>query len=183
MTKYVPADTPRKTRRQIEDIMYRMGCPEFAVVGIRGYYRDSMGAPEKNDRGIYDDAIFIVTPTCFIAYNANCDPSVTRPGIANLVPGLYRYKLGIHNISKAKQYQYEALVQAASVRVQRDGRSEPERLDYTINIHRGSKFSTSSLGCQTIYPTQWDSFLSTVKSEMKRHKRKEIHYLLIEGQG
>lgn len=64
------------------------------LLGIRGY-----NAPaDQNKRGIYDDAIFLVTPTDCFGYNANTDPSVTRKGIAVLQPGIYKYKQGLHGI-------------------------------------------------------------------------------------
>jgi lysozyme len=152
---------------------------EFALLGRRGYYRDTMGEPGKNDRGIYDDAMILVTPTAYITYNANADPSIRRPRVAVLVAGVWSYRIGIHNISKSKDRQYKALVQAAEVTVRRD-QSITESGWFGINIHRGGWNTTSSLGCQTIYPPQWDSFIATVELEMKRHARKRIPYVLTE---
>jgi lysozyme len=63
------------------------------LLGIRGF-----GAADQNKRGIYDDAIFLVTPEECIGFNANTDPSITRKGIAVLQPGTYRYKQGLHGI-------------------------------------------------------------------------------------
>ena len=70
------------------------------VVGIRGYYRDSLGEPGENDRGIYDDAAFVVGPETFAAFNANTDPSRFRYGVASLMPGCHPYKPGLHGISR-----------------------------------------------------------------------------------
>ena len=149
------------------------------VVGIRGYYKRTMGNPTTNDRGIYDDAIFIVSPTLYKAYNANVDASVYRTGIANLITGVWDYKLGIHGLSKPKSKQYKALVQAGEVTVNRDKQGHDTGW-FGINIHKGSYTTTSSLGCQTIYPDQWPEFISTVESEMAKYGQKSIKYILIE---
>lgn len=178
MSAILPPARPKQTREQTLSILKGYNIEgEFALLGIRGYYRQTMGDPAKNDRGIYDDAIFLLTPTAYVAFNANVDPSVFRPGIAVLKPGKYRYKLGIHNLSKARNRQYPALVQAAPVTVSRDG-GKDETGYFGINIHRGSTTTTSSKGCQTIPPAQWDGFLAIVKSEMKRHGKREIPYIL-----
>jgi lysozyme len=50
-----------------------------------------------------------------------------------------------------------------------------------INIHRGGYRTTSSEGCQTIYPSQWDGFINLVYSEMSRYNQKTIPYLLVEN--
>lgn len=174
---FIPPGRPKKTRGQVE-AMARSGqvpadMPVY-LVGVRGYYHDDHAA---NERGKYDDAIFLVTPTAFIAFNANTDPSVFRPGIATLKPGLYRYKLGIHGLSKPRAQQYEALVQADAVAVTRD-QGPMESGWFGINIHRGGHSGTSSLGCQTIPPAQWPSFIELVRSELKRHAQKSLPYLL-----
>jgi lysozyme len=148
------------------------------LLGLRGYYKNSMGQPGKNDRGIYDDAIFLISPDAFVSFNANCDPSIYRKGIATLAAGTWWYRLGIHGLSKPKPLQYEALVQAGPVRVERDGQTQPELGFFGINIHRGGQSGTSSLGCQTIPPAQWPSFISLVKSELARHRQKKLPYVL-----
>ncbi len=153
-----------------------------ALVGERGYFRDSMGQPGQNDRGIYDDALTLHTPSVHACFNANTDPSVSRPGIAVLQPGLWHYQLGIPHLSLPPQFRYPALVQAAAVTVHRDGGGEESGF-FGINIHHGGYGSTSSLGCQTIYPGQWESFFALVKSELQRHNQVVVPYLLVERQG
>jgi lysozyme len=146
------------------------------LVGIRGYYHADHS---DNQRGIYDDAIFLVTPQDFVSFNANVDPSVFRTGIAKLKAGVWMYQPGIHGLSKPKDRQYTALVQAAEVTVIRDGKG-PDTGYFGINIHRGSHSSTSSLGCQTIAPQQWDAFISLVRRAINASGRAVIPYLLNE---
>lgn len=180
MAKIVPLNKPAQSAAQTREILKKAGVDITlpAILGDRAYYQRTMGDPNSNDRGIYDDAIFLVSPSVHAAFNSNVDPSVYRTGIATLIPGLWKYKIGIHGLSKPKPKQYLALVQAAKVTVRRD----KEGLDtgyFGINIHRGGYGTTSSLGCQTIYPTQWDAFFAMVQSEMKRYSVKTIPYLLL----
>lgn len=179
MPKIVPAARPEMPRSMAQLFLKHQGVEGPALIGRRGYYRDTMGVKGKNDRGIYDDAISLLTPTAYVTFNANCDPSRARPGIAVLNPGVWLYKLGIHGLSKPKSRQYPALVQAAKVTVTRDKRGEDTGF-FGINIHRGGYTTTSSEGCQTIYPDQWAAFFELVKSEMTRHGLKTIPYVLTE---
>lgn len=173
-----PAAKPRLDRASVEAILADHELATLpALVGIRGYYRDSMGERGTNDRGLYDDAICLISRDTFATFNANVDPSIYRPGIATLTPGVWRYQLGIHGLSRPKAQQYEALVQAAPVVVHRDGKGF-DRGWFGINIHRGGNSTTSSLGCQTIPPDQWAAFIALVKQEMKRASAKTISYLL-----
>jgi hypothetical protein len=105
------------------------------ILGRRGYYRDTMGEKGKNDRAIYDDAIALFSPSAYVTFNANTDPSQFRAGIASLEEGVWLYRLGLHGVNKAEKKRaaggnahlplerfgaYEALVQAAPVSVTRD---------------------------------------------------------------
>lgn len=180
MTAIVPSTTPKQGRLDSEMILAANGVEDhFAVLGVRGYYLNSMGEKGKNDRGIYDDAIALVTPSAYVTFNANCDPAAFRKGIANLKAGVWLYKLGIHGLSKPKAKQYRALVQAAPVTVHRDQTGDDTGW-FGINIHRGSFATVSSLGCQTVYPSQWNAFIALVEVEMRRYARKTIPYLLAE---
>jgi len=147
------------------------------LVGRRGYARDSMGVPGKNDRGIFDDAIALVVGPTLWTFNANTDPSLARPGIAELVTGVYRYALGIHGLSKPVERQYPALVQAAPVTVQRDGGGRSSGY-FGINIHRGGVNETTSEGCQTIWRPQWADFFARVKTAMQEANVTTIPYVL-----
>lgn len=181
-TAMVPANRPQWGVDRVMQVMTKFGVTMPAMVGVRGYFQDSMGQVGRNDIGIYDDAIFLCSAYAFVSFNANTDPSVRKPKIATLRPGLYWYKLGIHGLSKPKAQQYEALVQADKVTVARqDGPTETGW--FGINIHKGGRVSTWSAGCQTIYPSQWPGFIELAKSEMKRAGVTRIPYILIEGQG
>jgi len=153
------------------------------VIGIRGYFKDTMGVPGQNDRGIYDDAMFIVTPDSFKAYNGNTDPSKSKESIAVLQPGIYHYKKGMHGVSGP--HPYMALRQDSNVTIKRDGSNEletdsPENR-FWIDIHRGGYTTTSSLGCQTIHPDQWCNFRDFVFEAMEKHDQHRVPYILIEA--
>lgn len=45
-----------------------------AVVAVRGYYLNTMGKEGANDRGVYDDAIFVLEPDGVHNFNGNTDP-------------------------------------------------------------------------------------------------------------
>jgi lysozyme len=159
--------------------------PEMLVVGIRGYYRDSLGAPGVNDRGIYDDAAFVVGPETFAAFNANTDPSRLRKGVASLMPGCHPYKPGKHGISRPSggYPAFRPATRNEELPVRRDGDEEipSSRPGVAINIHRGGRKGTSSLGCQTIHPDQWQAFYAMTRSEMKKAGLARFWYVLAEG--
>lgn len=139
------------------------------IVGIRGFFASA----NENKRNIYDDAIIVWSPVknIFSPFNGNTDPSRIRKGsgtgvskgIAVLDPGLWPvYRFDIHNGS----HPHEAICQRnGPVNVTRDGETNYSDSGYFgINIHRGGFSTTSSLGCQTIPPDQWDEFYKTAKS-------------------
>lgn len=177
----VPNARPQQDRKATEKLLLKNGVTDkVALVGIRGYY--SQMGKEGNDRGIYDDAIFLISPSAYATFNANTDPSIFRPKIATLRPGLHIYKKGKHGISRPGG-GYPALRPAnknEALPVYRDGVQKPWD-GIAINIHSGSRNSTSSEGCQTIYPDQWNAFINLVYSEMDRYGQKTIPYLLLDA--
>ncbi|MFN0173039.1 MAG: hypothetical protein ACKVU0_00220 [Saprospiraceae bacterium] len=192
-----PENTPQLLRedllRKLEAKNLLLNDPRFPfyVVGIRGYYKRSMGDPSRNDRGVYDDAIFIVSPSAYVTYNANTDPSKVRKGVGKgNLKGMARLKSGLYFTHKFDKHRgkYEALCQRLSdVTVIRDGVNgdyEDSGM-FGVNIHKGGLSSTNSLGCQTIYPEQWISFIQTAKMEAQRYygsawREGPIPYILIE---
>jgi len=196
MTAAIPAARPRISRSDLIAIV-RSRHPEvrfddrLTMVGVRGYYRDTLGAVGRNDRAMYDDAIFIVAPDAFQAFNGNTDPSGYRngrgtgagKGMASLNPGVWPvYRFDLH------AGKYLALCQRAGpVTVTRDG-SPPytDRGLFGINIHKGGINGTSSEGCQTIAAAQWPAFIASAVDQAKRlygadWKREAITYVLLDG--
>jgi hypothetical protein len=176
----LPPARPRLAASEVEKIIRRHKVTDpVVVVGVRGYYLRSMGDPTKNDRGIYDDAIFVWTASpVFAGFNANTDPSRFRPGIASLVEGVHRYRRGMHGISRGNPYPaFRPATRGEALPVRRDGR-EGVHDGIAINIHRGGHASTSSEGCQTIPPAQWNAFYALLDGEMKRHGVTTFPYIL-----
>jgi lysozyme len=176
----VPNSRPQQAKEKTLSMVIKSGIVDrVALVGIRGYYSETF-QPSGNQRGIYDDAIILLSPSVHATFNANTDPSIFKKGIAVLKTGIHRYRKGNHGISKPGG-GYPALRPSnpkEEVPVTRDG--EGDSMGVAINIHKGSRNSTSSLGCQTIYPPQWDGFINLVYSEMSRYNQKTIPYLLVE---
>lgn len=171
--KVCPNELPNYTYENARTILDNVQGGLVCLLGVRGYFN-----PKNNQRGMYDDAMFLVSDK-ILSFNANVDPELVQQGMASLLPGLYDYKIGIHGLDKPKAQQYKALVQAGPVSIQRDFGVKDSGW-FGINIHRGGYKDTDSLGCQTIWPLQWDQFLSTVESEMARFSLSQLKYLLIE---
>jgi len=131
------------------------------VIGVRGYFLNSMGAAGKNDRGIYDDAAIVCLTDRCLNFNFNTDPSAYREGIATLALGIWYFIAGKHKVNYDAPRGYPAFRQFGQVKVLRDG--EPSEVgNFGINLHHGGNSGTSSLGCQTVPPDQWDEFRTTV---------------------
>ena len=176
----IPKSRPQQAKEKSLAMVIKSGIEDTVVlIGIRGYYSETF-QPSGNQRGIYDDAIILLSPSVHATFNANTDPSFYKKGIAVLKTGVHRYKKGNHGLSKPNG-GYPALRPAnpkEELPVTRDG--EGDSMGIAINIHKGSYKSTSSEGCQTIYPSQWNGFINLVYSEMDRYKQKTIPYLLVE---
>lgn len=170
----------------LQEVLKRMPeevLEEVFLVGFRGYYQDSMGVPGQNDRGIYDDCICLIGPNHFATYNANTDPSVFRKGIATLLPGRHLYKKGKHGISKpgGGYPAFRPATDGETLPVTRDGQHGISQ-GIAINIHKGGYNSTSSEGCQTIHPDQWQEFQPTTYKLMEQFGQRFIPYYLVKWQ-
>jgi hypothetical protein len=166
---------PKIGRQDVVRILAKFGVQDpVALVGIRGYYLDSQGKAGTNDRGIYDDAIILITPKSCISFVGNTDPSVFRPGIATMKPGVHRYYKGKH-----KQRYWALRLVGETVPVTRDGQTGT-KTGVALNIHKGGFRTTGSEGCQTIHPQYWDEFIELVYDAMDAAGMKTIPYCLIE---
>ncbi|MCZ7556788.1 MAG: hypothetical protein M5R41_10355 [Bacteroidia bacterium] len=181
----IPPSRPQQKRavtmQRLHEAGYSVGAHGAAVLlGVRGYYLDTMGLAGVNDRKLYDDAMFLVSPRIHLAANANTDPGAHRRGIATLLPGIHPYKRGRHGISRGPGYPaLRPATPGERLPVWRDGMTDV----YTgiaINIHKGSRTSVSSEGCQTIWPGQYTEFMEATYAEMTAMNQSIIYYVLIE---
>jgi hypothetical protein len=163
----LPPSKPRAAEGEIRNELIALGIELFGVVifARRAYY-SKLFAPDGNNFGVYDDALFVVTPNVFAAFNGNCDPSykVNPAGraLAQLLPGTYKFYKGKH---KGKYNALRAFPEGVTLPCLRNGK--PSTCRY-INIHYGSDKSTWSEGCLTVPRSQWDAFINLVYGEMAR---------------
>ncbi|MEH7844700.1 lysozyme [Rhizobium laguerreae] len=156
-----------------------------AILAVRGYYLNSMGKEAANDRGLYDDAMFVIEPSDVYSFNGNTDPGRFGRGIARLKSRqAIRYRPGLHGFSR-KDGPYPAFRQDSDCTVIRDETGDdtdnPSHR-FWINFHRGGVTTTSSLGCQTVPPHQWNEFKTLVDKLLKNHGQETFYYLLIDQQ-
>ena len=180
MSTLVPKTRPQATLDDVRQMLidnlddFLIEDQKVAIVGVRGYYKRTMGDPFKNDRNLYDDAMFIVTPDRLVAFNCNVDPSKYRKGIATLKAGVYRAVRWRH---KGK---YAAL-QIVDDMVQRDGQIGVDRGRHGINFHYGGDNDTWSEGCQTFPKSQYWQFQGLIYELMETHDLTSVTYLLVEN--
>lgn len=179
----VPDTTPHQSATATEQMLRTGGVANgFALLGIRGYYPHLLGNFDGWEKGVYDDAIILLTPTTYQCFNASCEASRPKHGTASLLEGLYSYKIGTHGICKPVGRRHEALIQDSLVKISRLGSPGVQLGFFGINIHRGGDDGTSSEGCQTIHPSQWDRFIGLTRGELTRHGRHRIPYLLVRSE-
>ena len=182
----IPPQRPTSTRQQIVKLTNNYSEYPY-LVGLRGYYKNESGRSGLNDRGLYDDALFFVLPNEMYAFNFNTDPSwygynddpKTRAGVATLKEGTWEYVIGLHKGS----VHHMALVQHGNFTVYRDGNSRTgKKIEDTgkfgINLHKGGRGGTSSAGCQTVPPSQWDEFYNQLVTKYVK-KGQILKYFLI----
>ena len=60
---------------KIANYFFPAGIPVVLVIGIRGYFRNSVGKAEENDFNVWDDAAIVYeNGTLIKTFNSNTDP-------------------------------------------------------------------------------------------------------------
>lgn len=161
-----------------------VSLPEFFVLAVRAYFSATI-APAGNNISAYDDAFFIVSPLGFTAWNGNTDPS--RYGwnpnadkyMARLAPGCWKFAKLLHRKS------YQAFGQVLPVKVERirqDGSiAVTEAGDFGIHDHLGGNNGTSSEGCTTHPPNQWEAYRRELNNIIAKTGVKTYDFILIDG--
>ena len=139
------------------------------VVAVRGFKLNTMGKKGENDRSIYDDAHFIVTPRGIISFEANTDPNGYRKGYGfGSNKGMAMLDTGVWFFGKGPHKNRPAFRQACPFTVIRDGSPPYKHTGYhAINWHSGGYSSTSSLGCQTNKPSDFSTIRSYIYKELE----------------
>ncbi|MDC9701536.1 MAG: lysozyme [Alphaproteobacteria bacterium] len=148
------------------------------VLMVRGYYMNIMGNKGQNERAVYDDALFVVSPEGTQSFNGNADPSIFRRGIATIKdPQAIQYSPGLHGYNR-RAGPYPAFCQEAPCTVMRDGRGEDTGL-FFVNLHRGGVEDTSSKGCLTVPPNQWKEFYALLCGLLEKYGQSTFFLTLL----
>lgn len=205
----IPASTPKWHRSKVEsranaELKKRYGNEERSPVQlliVRGYYRDSMGVKGKNDRGIYDDAFFLLADDGeFLGFNGNADPAKVRKGkgtgsekgMGSLKPGVWKYKPGKHKGKTSAFRQAERVTLLRDCEKDTPGAikiggayfyEDSSLADFGVNVHPGGEKSTNSEACLTVPPKQWSLFHDMLHALLKKYGAKDFELILIEENG
>lgn len=166
---------PKRDKAALEAVLehYRIPRAYATLVFVRGHYLDTMGVTGENDKNIYDDSCFLISPNVIESWNANTDPSfVVKNGkpLAVLNPGHYIFYPSFHKISTPRRYKaLRTYPEGASLNCTRNG--VPSTCS-AINIHRGgvrvqSLDRVHSEGCLTIPETQYADWQTRVWRELE----------------
>lgn len=181
---------------------YAVPLPAAFAWSCRGYFRDSLGKPGVQERGINDDAIGFISDQVDYRVQGNVDPSAHRYGIASLrAQQVVWYRPGWHGY--ASIHGHPAFRQDSPVTVKRDGTENfPKGATHSkfgvclgngfwtdlgfsekfwTNLHRQSGSGTSSLGCQTIPAVAWKAFHALVTAELARLKMERFPCIILQG--
>jgi lysozyme len=177
-------DAGRLSKEEADKYLETASIPHkgsVIAIGIRGYYKNTMGKQGENDRGIFDDAIILIGPNYYKTFNANTDPRIIKAGVGMLLPGWHLFKQGWHGYGKASGHQAFRTANAKEILpVLRDGMVGIQQ-GVTINIHKGGQYNTNSIACQTIIADQWAEFKKDAYKLMNTEGQKVLPYLLLEN--
>lgn len=158
--------------------------PKVLVIGIRGYFRDSVGKAGQNDLGVWDDAVLVYeNGTLRKTFNGNTDPSKVNADLAMLDTGIYQFYKGIH---RSRISAFRAYPEGVRLKCKRQNSKGVwyESWCSAINFHDGGLNDTWSAGCQTVINQgvhrQFIEFRTLVYSLMDASKLKTFTYLLID---
>lgn len=167
---------------KIANYFFPKGIPELLVIGIRGYFLNSVGKKGENDF-LWDDAVIVYENGNLIkTFNGNTDPSKAKSDLAMLDTGVYQFAKGTH---KNRIKAFRAYPEGVRLKCKRQNSKGEwkESLCSAINFHDGGLNDTWSAGCQTIInqgrQKQFDEFRDLVYKLMTKHKLKTFTYLLI----
>lgn len=158
--------------------------PKLLLIGVRGYFLNTVGKPGVNDLNAWDDAILVYYDGNLVkTFNANTDPSKLNQNLAMLDCGVYQFYKGRHRNRIDAFRAYPEGVRLPCKRQKFNGEWEKSFCSH-INIHDGGINDTWSAGCQTIINQgghkQFNEFRDLVYDLMKIHRLKTVTYLLIE---
>lgn len=173
-----PKSRPKITKPEVAAILAKHGIAKIDkcyLLGIRGYYKDSIGKVGQNDIDVYDDALAVISPTVFATFNFNTDPAKAGHKLAMLDAGSYDFYKGKH---KGKYDALRPYPEGVRMPCTRDG---VKSMCANTNIHKGGNTDTFSEGCQTTPPDQYSEEMKLIYGEMTRYKQATIRYTLIEA--
>lgn len=180
-------DRPKISDAEVDKIAnfyFTDNLPPVLLIGVRGYFLNTVGAAFANDFNAWDDAMLVYeNGTLLKTFNANTDPSKLKQEIAMLDTGVYQFAKGTHKNRILAFRAYPEGVKLPCKRQDFSGNWHKSLCSY-INIHDGGLENTWSEGCQTIInqgnQKQFNEFRDLVYTLMARHDLRTVTYLLIE---
>lgn len=177
MTGKIPSSKPNASIDFVDAIIKLHDIEGSNFVGVM--VRDFFTHPQTT-RGDYNDAFFWrdLKSGLFLQFNANSDPSIYQEAVATIKSNqVCWYKQGLHGISGPSPYM--AFRQCRPITVVRDGEGDDTGIFYT-DLHKGGVYGTSSLGCLTIPPIQWDDCKKSGYDGMDRNNQSEVPVIVAE---